>query len=71
MSLRTNFNARKDKRMSDEENAALVIKAGIEQMFAPLQRLLDQLLGPAATEVGLTLSDSLKVWRLKRQLRLV
>lgn len=57
--------------MSDEENAALVIKTGIEQMFAPLQRLLDQLLGPAATEVGITLGDSLKVWRLKRQLRLL
>jgi hypothetical protein len=29
------------------------------------------LLGPAASEVGLTLSDSVKVWRLKRQLRLI
>jgi len=54
--------------MSDEE---IVIKTGIEQMFAPLQRLLDQLLGPAATEVGLSLNDSVKVWRFKRQLRLL
>lgn len=57
--------------MSDEENAALAIKTGIEQFFAPLQRLVDQLLGPAATEVGLTLGDSVKVWRFKRQLRLL
>jgi hypothetical protein len=54
--------------MSDEE---LVIKTGTEQLFAPLQRLLDQLIGPAATEVGLSLSDSVKVWRFKRQLRLL
>jgi hypothetical protein len=37
----------------------------------PRQRLLDQLIGPAATEVGLSLSDSVKVWRFKRQLRLL
>lgn len=55
--------------MSDEENAALVIKAGIEQLFAPVQRLLDQLLGPAATEVGLTLGDSVRMWRVKRGFR--
>ncbi|MGC1645583.1 MAG: Abi-alpha family protein [Candidatus Sulfotelmatobacter sp.] len=57
--------------MSDEENAALVIKTGIEQMFVPLHQLLDKLLGPAATEVGLTLGDSVKVWRFKRQVRLL
>ncbi len=58
-------------RMSDEENAALVIKTGIEQMFVPLHKMLEQLLGPAATEVGLTLGDSVKVWRFKRQIRLL
>jgi hypothetical protein len=57
--------------MSDEENAALVIKAGVEQLFVPFHRLLDQLLGPAATEVGLGFGDSVKVWRLKRQVRLL
>lgn len=54
--------------MSDEE---LLIKASIEQMAAPLQRLLDQMLGPAATEVGLTLRDFVKVWRVKRQFDLL
>ena len=57
--------------MSDEENAALVLKTSVEQVFAPFQRLLDQLIGPAATEVGLSLGDSVKVWRLKRLLRLL
>src|SRR5689334_634388 len=33
-------------------------------------RLRDKLLGPAATEVGQSLVDSVKVWRLRRQLRL-
>jgi hypothetical protein len=57
--------------MSDEENAAVVIKTGVEQLFVPLHQLLDKLLGPAATEVGLGLGDSVKVWRLKRQVRLL
>jgi hypothetical protein len=57
--------------MADEENAALAIQTGIEQMLLPLQKLVDKLLGPAATEVGLSLSDSLKVWRFKRQIRLL
>ena len=57
--------------MRDEENAAVAIKTGIEQLFVPLHELLDKLLGPAATEVGLTLGDSVKVWRFKRQLRLL
>jgi Abortive infection alpha/Protein of unknown function (DUF2806) len=57
--------------MTDEENAALVIKTGIEQLFVPLQKLLETLLGPAATEVGLSFGDSAKVWRFKRQIRLL
>jgi Abortive infection alpha/Protein of unknown function (DUF2806) len=57
--------------MSDEDGPALVIKTGIEQLFAPYHDLLDKLLGPAATEVGGGLADSVKVWRFKRQLRLL
>jgi hypothetical protein len=57
--------------MTDEKNAALVIKTGIEQLFAPVQDLLGRLIGPAADEVGKGLADSAKVWRLKRQLRLL
>lgn len=57
--------------MTDEENAALIIKTGVQQLFVPLHQLLGKLLGPAATEVGLSLSDSVKVWRFKRQVRLL
>jgi len=60
----------KMSRMSDEENAALVIKTGVEQLLVPLRSLLDKLLGPASTELGLSLGDSAKVWRFKRQIRL-
>lgn len=55
--------------MSDEENAALVIKTGVEQLLVPLHKLLDQLLGPAATAVGLSFGDQAEVWRVKRKLR--
>ncbi|SRR6266496_1851448 len=57
--------------MGDAENAALAIKEGIAQLFRPYQELLQQLLGPAATEVGGSFGDSLKVWRLKRQIQLL
>ena len=57
--------------MTDEENAALVIKTGIEQLFVPLHKLLGELLGPAAEEVGLSLRDQAKTWRFKRQLRML
>src|SRR4051812_10152986 len=40
-------------------------------MFVPLHQLLDRLLVPAATDVGLAIGDSVKVWRFKRQLRLL
>src|ERR1700683_382824 len=69
------FNSRqqacKMSRMSDEENAALAIKTGIEQVLAPLHQLLDKLRGPAATTVGLSLDDSAKVWRFKRKIHLL
>jgi hypothetical protein len=56
--------------MSDEESATLAIKVALETVSEPFRKLLDQLLGPAATEVGLSLGDSAKVWRFKRQIRL-
>jgi hypothetical protein len=57
--------------MADEDAAALAIKTGIEQLLAPLHDFLGKLLGPAATEVGLSVGDSARVWRMKRQLRLL
>jgi hypothetical protein len=55
--------------MTDEENAALVIKTGIEQLMRPFQDLLDKLLGPAATVIGESLGDQTKVWQFKRRIR--
>jgi hypothetical protein len=57
--------------MTEEENAALVIKTGVEQLFVPFHELLGKLLGPAATEVGLSLGDSAKAWRFKRRIRVL
>lgn len=57
--------------MPDEDSGALVVKEGMKQLFAPYHDLINKLLGPAASEVGLGWGDSMKVWRLKRQLRLL
>lgn len=55
--------------MSDAEDQALVIKTSVEQLFAPFQKLFDELLGPAATVVGESLGDQAKVWQFKRRIR--
>jgi hypothetical protein len=36
----------------------------------PVSELVKKLAGPAAEEVGLSLQDSVKVWRAKRQYKL-
>lgn len=54
----------------DVETLAAVVKATAEGMLAPFHELLQQLLGPAVTEVGQGLADSARVWRLERQIRL-
>lgn len=46
------------------------VKESIKQTLAPFQELLRQLLGPAATEVGLAWRDSMQLWRLKRLVRI-
>lgn len=57
--------------MTDEDNAELVVREGMKQFFAPFSDLLTRLLGEAASEVGLGFRDSVKVWRFKRQTRLL
>ena len=47
------------------------IKEGIKQFFEPYQDLLRQLLGPAASEIGLAWGDSTRLWRAKRYARLM
>ncbi|MCU1268796.1 MAG: hypothetical protein JWN74_90 [Acidobacteriaceae bacterium] len=53
-----------------EEDRELV-KAGFEAVLKPLTDLLDKIAGPAAEEVGLTFQDSVRTFRLKRQIRLM
>jgi Abortive infection alpha len=55
-----------------EEEAALELaKEGVTNLLEPVKDLLQRLLGPAATEIGLGWGDSFRVWRLKRQVRLL
>ena len=42
----------------------------IEKLMDPVSELVKKLAGPAAEEVGLSLRDSVKVWRAKRQYKL-
>lgn len=55
--------------MSDLDDAALILKTSVEQAFVPFHKLLDQLLGPAASVVGDSLSDQAEVWKVKRRIR--
>src|SRR6202451_2399318 len=53
--------------MADKDK---LVKAGVEAALKPFADLLDKLAGPAAEEIGLTLKDHVRVFRLKRQVRL-
>jgi Abortive infection alpha len=46
-------------------------KAGFDAAMAPFAELLQKIGGPAAEEIGLTLQDHVRVFRLKRQIRLL
>ena len=57
--------------MPDEaEIVAGAAKGTAEGLIKPFSDLLAKLLGPAAEEVGLTLKDSVQVWRKRRRIRL-
>ena len=47
------------------------LKESAKQMFAPVQDIVRQVSGPAATEVGLILGDYFRVWRLRNAVRLL
>ena len=53
----------------DLEIAKEMSKELVKQTLAPVQEIVRELSGPAATEVGLMLGDTLRVWRLKRAVR--
>lgn len=47
-----------------------ILKAGAEAAVKPFSNLLERLAGPAVDELGLTLRDSIRVFRFRRQVRL-
>jgi hypothetical protein len=53
--------------MADEDK---LVKAGVEAALKPFADMLEKIAGPAAEEFGLTLKDHVRVFRLKRQIRL-
>jgi hypothetical protein len=54
--------------MTDEDS---LVKSGFEAVMKPISDLIEKIAGPAAEELGLTLQDSVRVYRAKRQLRLL
>jgi hypothetical protein len=62
--------ARGDEMTPDDlEIAKEMSKELVKQTLAPVQEIVRELSGPAATEVGLMFGDTLRVWRLKRAVR--
>lgn len=57
--------------MTPEEQALELGKKAIEEVFGPYKQLVQNLLGPATTQVGLSLGDQLALWRSKRLVRFV
>ncbi len=56
--------------MTTEEYVLEVGKEAVKQAFQPVQEIVRQVAGPAATEVGLMWGDALRAWRAKRAVRL-
>jgi abortive infection alpha-like protein len=54
-----------------EEQGIELAKEGLKDFLAPVTDIMRDLLGPSATEIGLAWSDSFRVWRLKRVVRLL
>src|SRR5437879_3494652 len=54
--------------MSNEFDLA---KGGFDAAMAPFAELLQKIAGPAAEEIGLTLQDHVKFYRMKRRIRLL
>jgi len=53
--------------MADEDK---LVKAGVEALIQPFADLIKKIAGPAAEEIGLTLKDHVRVFRVGRQVRL-
>lgn len=57
--------------MNEEEQGLEQAKEGVKQLLEPVTDIIKSLLGPAAAEIGLAWGDSLRLWRLKRIVRLL
>ena len=53
-----------------ESEATGLVRVAAEKLLEPINDLIQKLAGPAAEEVGLTLRDSVRIYRLGRQIRL-
>ena len=53
----------------DLEIAKEMSKELVKQALAPVQEIVRELSGPAATEVGLMLGDAVRAWRVKQEVR--
>jgi hypothetical protein len=56
--------------MTPEEQALEIAKEAVKQAFLPVQEIVRRVAGPSATEVGLMWGDAVRVWRLKRAVKL-
>jgi hypothetical protein len=57
--------------VNEEEQDLELAKEGVKQLLEPVTDIMKRLLGPAANEIGLAWGDSLRLWRLKRTVRLL
>jgi abortive infection alpha-like protein len=57
--------------MGTPDQGLELAKEAVKDLLAPVTDVVKQLLGPAATEIGLSLGESVRVWRLKRTVRLL
>lgn len=53
--------------MAEEDK---LVKAAVKAILEPVKDLIEKIAGPAAEEIGLTVQDHVRVFRLKRQIRL-
>jgi hypothetical protein len=54
--------------MPDENE---LVQSGVKALIQPVADLISKLAGPAAEEIGLTLQDSIRVYRAQRQMKLL
>jgi Abortive infection alpha len=54
-----------------EEQGLELAKEGVKELLAPVSDVLRALVGPAAEEIGLSLGESARLWRVKRSIKIL